>query len=328
VLQTGFEFKKRRAFPLITGIVVAAENEEAMLEAYWEAEHDAEEKRRAKREDQVVKRWKKFIHGLRIRQRLQEQYADAEQRGSSPIGAAYEEVQQEGGFLMGADDVVQPYTLPRNFHELLPTSTALSLEPAARELSADHAKDSQDSRRDTPPAALDDVMSEDGDDRMEEITIPVQQMGGAEERQQLKPKTMLELAEAAAEKQDLSGVQLPASSSLSSDRTMGQTNGNGARVTPTNGEDKVQRANRTRTPRKADASRGRKRRKASADSSEPEVEGEKGPSTQASPAKRARKAAPPLPAPTRVLRTRTAKSAAKIQEERETEEAYRKAVTE
>lgn len=31
-MQTGFEFKKRRAFPVITGIVVATENEEATLE--------------------------------------------------------------------------------------------------------------------------------------------------------------------------------------------------------------------------------------------------------------------------------------------------------
>ena len=32
VAQTGFEFKKRRAFPVITGVVVAAENEQALLE--------------------------------------------------------------------------------------------------------------------------------------------------------------------------------------------------------------------------------------------------------------------------------------------------------
>ena len=30
--QTGFEFKKRRAFPVLTGVVVAAENEAALLE--------------------------------------------------------------------------------------------------------------------------------------------------------------------------------------------------------------------------------------------------------------------------------------------------------
>lgn len=30
--QTGFEFKKRHAFPVISGVVVAAENEDALLE--------------------------------------------------------------------------------------------------------------------------------------------------------------------------------------------------------------------------------------------------------------------------------------------------------
>ncbi len=98
-LQTGFEFKKRRAFPVLTGIVIAAENESALLEvriprarcgpnvsgltrscvhikAYWEAEQEADAKRRAKRQEQVIKRWTKLVQGLRIRQRLVEQYAD------------------------------------------------------------------------------------------------------------------------------------------------------------------------------------------------------------------------------------------------------------
>lgn len=30
--QTGFEFKKRRAFPVVIGIVIAAENEPVLLE--------------------------------------------------------------------------------------------------------------------------------------------------------------------------------------------------------------------------------------------------------------------------------------------------------
>ena len=35
--QTGFEFKKRRAFPVIEGVVIARENESALLEAslFW-----------------------------------------------------------------------------------------------------------------------------------------------------------------------------------------------------------------------------------------------------------------------------------------------------
>lgn len=97
MLQTGFEFKKRRAFPVIEGIVVAAENEAVILEvdphfhpclfysqltrtpylqAYWEAEQEAEEKARLKKEDRVLKHWTRLIQGLRIRQRLQEQYSN------------------------------------------------------------------------------------------------------------------------------------------------------------------------------------------------------------------------------------------------------------
>jgi hypothetical protein len=32
IFQTGFEFRKRKATPIVTGIVVAAENETALLE--------------------------------------------------------------------------------------------------------------------------------------------------------------------------------------------------------------------------------------------------------------------------------------------------------
>ena len=39
-------------------------------------EQNAEAKRRAKRQEQVIKRWTKLVQGLRIRQRLLEQYAD------------------------------------------------------------------------------------------------------------------------------------------------------------------------------------------------------------------------------------------------------------
>lgn len=40
-----------------------------------EAENDAEEKARAKRLDQVHKRWIRLVQGLRIRERLHKQYS-------------------------------------------------------------------------------------------------------------------------------------------------------------------------------------------------------------------------------------------------------------
>jgi xeroderma pigmentosum group C-complementing protein len=49
-----------------------------------EAEQDAEEKARLKREERVLKRWKKLIQGLKIRQRLQEQYANGGSTSAEP----------------------------------------------------------------------------------------------------------------------------------------------------------------------------------------------------------------------------------------------------
>ncbi|KAL1667499.1 hypothetical protein GGF50DRAFT_124822 [Schizophyllum commune] len=128
---TGFEFKKRRAVPVIQGVVVAVENEQALLEAYWEAEQDAAEKARVKREERVLKLWTRLVQGLTIRARLQEQYADRD-RGSKapanepPPAASTSAAQPEdddlievelpdtgGGYLVGADDVVQSYHLPK-----------------------------------------------------------------------------------------------------------------------------------------------------------------------------------------------------------------------
>ncbi|KAJ7741359.1 hypothetical protein B0H16DRAFT_1565520 [Mycena metata] len=115
---TGFEFKSRRANPIMQGIVIAAENEAAILEAYWEAEKDAAEKARAKKRERVLKRWTRLVHGLRIRQSFQEEYKDR-QPAVAP-GEQGENVEivpglAGGGFITGADAVVKAYQLPKSF---------------------------------------------------------------------------------------------------------------------------------------------------------------------------------------------------------------------
>jgi xeroderma pigmentosum group C-complementing protein len=45
------------------------------LQAYWEAEQEAAKRESEKRHDRVIKRWTRLVQGLRIRQRLQAQYA-------------------------------------------------------------------------------------------------------------------------------------------------------------------------------------------------------------------------------------------------------------
>ena len=124
---------------MISGVVVATENEETVREvrathlisispdpdpvvqAYWEAEHVAAQKEQDKRHQAVIKRWTKLVHGLRIRQRMREQYGTAPTVPDHPPvddsdGADQDELHGAGGFLTGAGDVVQPYNLPRPTH--------------------------------------------------------------------------------------------------------------------------------------------------------------------------------------------------------------------
>ncbi|KAH9947442.1 Rad4-domain-containing protein [Amylocystis lapponica] len=315
---TGFEFKKRRAFPVISGIVVAAENATAVLEAHWAAEQDAEEKRRAKRQEQVIKRWIKLVHGLRIRQRLQEQYADRGHQESSIADEPGEDAQPQGGFLTGADDVVQPYTLPRNFHEVLPqTSTTISLAPRIAEEDDSSEVDMVEVAVRSRPAdvAEETAVSQDDDDDADMADVfPV----ALEPPRSTVPRTLRELAEAqeAARQTADAQVATAAPSGTGSD-ARGKTTGANTRSTRPGAPSKKA------TP-KSDARRTRKRaRQGDAGGASG---GEDTTAVRAPPAKRARAGPAHVPAPTRVLRARTAKSAAQIQEEKEMEAAYRRAV--
>lgn len=99
-----------------------------------EAAHAAAQKEQEKRQQAVLKRWTKLVHGLRIRQRMREQYGGGTQ-GSGPSGLGDisaspavasgndghdDEVEIQpataGGFLTGVEDVVRHYSLPRPVH--------------------------------------------------------------------------------------------------------------------------------------------------------------------------------------------------------------------
>jgi xeroderma pigmentosum group C-complementing protein len=56
------------------GVVVASENEELVMDA-WQAEEAIRvEKEATKKQKEVLGRWKKFLVGLRIRQRINNVY--------------------------------------------------------------------------------------------------------------------------------------------------------------------------------------------------------------------------------------------------------------
>ncbi|EKM51642.1 uncharacterized protein PHACADRAFT_177064 [Phanerochaete carnosa HHB-10118-sp] len=329
---TGFEFKKRRAFPVITGIVVAAENEQAVLEAYWEAEQEAEKKRRTKEQEQVIKRWQRLIQGLRVRQRVQEQYAGpGEPRhaasGPTPENQA-QETQEAGGFLTTADDVVKPYTLPRNFHEVLPEHAVVSDKTEVRAESSGNTRDEVNviTPRSPSQLTLETYDIEEDDEPLEEVQVPETHtpVGGV-------IKSMAELAAAHTHVQentaDASAVEtlpVPAVHIATPRVNIRPSRGGTSTPAKTNGEAANRKTSNGRpSTGKQPARRGRKRGRDDDDGS---AESEADEPVRASPVKRARTAAAPPVKSDRVLRSRKGKTEAQIHVEREEEEAFRRAV--
>ncbi|MCJ1401842.1 hypothetical protein MMC11_005059 [Xylographa trunciseda] len=71
---TGFEFGNQRAVPVITGVVVASEHEDAVIDEWEKDEEERRIKEEAKREKAALSMWRKFLMGLRIIERVQEEY--------------------------------------------------------------------------------------------------------------------------------------------------------------------------------------------------------------------------------------------------------------
>ncbi|KAJ7701422.1 hypothetical protein B0H17DRAFT_1157700 [Mycena rosella] len=319
---TGFEFKSRRAAPILDGIVIAAENEGAMLEAYWEAENDAAERARAKRRDRVLKRWTRLVHGLRIRKSLQEEYKDREP--AAVPGEKGEDVEvmpglAGGGFVTGADGVVQAYSLPKAF---LPASSANSAGPSG--VTSDNEW--------VPEAVTYDLetMDVDADPALEDNVQP--------DPPRKAPKTMKQLAEETAarlkiefekdagvenegedEGEDDGDVTPPPVPSTSAPKAKKAPKAKPSRAPSERNQTKTKAKVGAPAARRASA---RKRRRDDGTDSDAEEE-----ETEPSPAKRAKNDVAPLaPPPARSLRPRRSKTQTELQIEEERERAFQQAV--
>jgi xeroderma pigmentosum group C-complementing protein len=73
---TGFEFGARMAVPIITGVVIAEENEEMVLEEWEKDEAERARKEDEKRTKAALGMWRKFLMGMRIVERVREEYGD------------------------------------------------------------------------------------------------------------------------------------------------------------------------------------------------------------------------------------------------------------
>ncbi|MCJ1466720.1 hypothetical protein MMC07_005340 [Pseudocyphellaria aurata] len=71
---TGFEFGNQRAVPVITGVVVAAEHEDLVINEWEKDEQERKVKQEGKREKVALAAWRKMLMGLRIMRRVREEY--------------------------------------------------------------------------------------------------------------------------------------------------------------------------------------------------------------------------------------------------------------
>ncbi|KAM0718762.1 hypothetical protein Q7P37_005833 [Cladosporium fusiforme] len=123
---TGFEFGKQRAVPVLTGVVVAKENESLVRDA-WRTEQ-AEQKRKedTKRTGLALQWWRKMLFGLRIVQRMQSEYADAGGVGEEVnpfVNKALREGRQEAAFddgLGGGEEMEGGFFRPGHEEEEVP----------------------------------------------------------------------------------------------------------------------------------------------------------------------------------------------------------------
>jgi xeroderma pigmentosum group C-complementing protein len=318
---TGFEFRNRRAIPIIEGIVVAEENEVIIVEAYLEAENDAEEKAHAKRLDQVHKRWIRLVQGLRIRDRLRKQYAsntdDATPQHWLDMQNAetHQGEQQPGGYLTTADDVVKPFHLPKDQHTVLPSSLLSSttgddgaeIDEAVPERSGVAVSCTRP--RDSPLHFAQDV-------QMGEVSADL-----PSRRSNAMPKSMRELAE--------DDLRRQASEIALSDEPDGRSRSTPAARTMRGGRVKAPMKSGTNTPSNGNSAakrkNGRKRIREVTDSaSEDDHRSDNAPSTRDGNSSKGN----PSTTPSRVLRPRPQKNAAKLREEAELERAFRRAIAE
>ena len=116
---TGFEFGKQRAVPVITGVVVAAEHENKVIDEWEKDEEERKRKEDEKREKAALALWRKMVMGLRIHERVRNEYADDEvdlnvKEASNPFTRQSMDTRKDlsqtvdedtaGGFIVDAED--------------------------------------------------------------------------------------------------------------------------------------------------------------------------------------------------------------------------------
>ncbi|MCJ1308238.1 hypothetical protein MMC25_001891 [Agyrium rufum] len=75
---TGFEFGNKRAVPVVEGVIVAIEHEHAVIDIWEKDEEERRIKEEGKREKMALSMWRKLLMGMRIAERVRDEYGEDE----------------------------------------------------------------------------------------------------------------------------------------------------------------------------------------------------------------------------------------------------------
>ncbi|KAK9363464.1 hypothetical protein V1504DRAFT_495562 [Lipomyces starkeyi] len=99
----GFDFQHRKATPRLDGIVVAEEYVEAVVAVYNAQREQLQFEEDARRQEEALKRWRKYLIALRVRERVAQNPAFRHMEDHNPDSASAEhderDQEQGGGFL-------------------------------------------------------------------------------------------------------------------------------------------------------------------------------------------------------------------------------------
>ncbi|KAF9971812.1 hypothetical protein BGZ73_005142 [Actinomortierella ambigua] len=114
---TGFDFQSRRSVPVIDGIVVPAESSELVQDAFREVSHHVDQEARRKLRTEVLKRWRKFVMGVLVRARLQDEYGDPSAAMQSSALSMSSSVSKDGLFDPEKESKWEPKVVESNEDE-------------------------------------------------------------------------------------------------------------------------------------------------------------------------------------------------------------------
>ena len=106
---TGFEFGNKRAVPVITGVVVAEANEHVVIDQWEKDEEERRIKEEGKREKVALATWRRWLMGLRIIQRVREEYGqDADAHMKEEMNPFTNQNKKKKGSRADADNQFKP----------------------------------------------------------------------------------------------------------------------------------------------------------------------------------------------------------------------------